>query len=143
MKRRPWISLLGFCLLTVFGTALAFAVIVAGASVALAGHQVPDETQPQKEAPRPSQPVDVVTFSGMVTDSFCGARHSRYSNMTPTQCAAACIRNGASYLLVDGDHRYSLKGNRESLKKLLGMRANVTGTRDGDTIVVSSAGPTL
>jgi len=142
-RSSPWISIVGFCLMTVFGTALAFAVIAAGASVALASHQGSDEEQPQKDSPGKAQPVDLVTFSGMVTDSYCGARHTRYPNLGPTQCAAACIRNGASYVLVDGDHTYTLTGNKTSLNKLLGTRANVTGTREGDTIVVSSAGPTL
>jgi hypothetical protein len=140
---QSWISLLGFCLVTVFGAALAFAVIVAGASVALVSHQLPDDRPAQKEAPGPSQAMGQVTFSGLVTDAYCGARHLRHSSLTPEQCAAACIRNGATYLLVDGDHRYTLSGNKESLNRLLGMRADVTGTREGDTIVVSSAGPTL
>lgn len=137
---KTWMSLVGFCLITVFGAAMAFAVIVAGASVALASHQ---ESESSGDQPKESEHVDLVTFNGMITDSICGARHTRYPNLGPSQCAAACIRHGAHYALVDGDHRYALTGNKESLQKLVGTRANVTGTRDGDTIVVSSAGPTL
>lgn len=137
---RTWMSLVGFCLITVFGAALAFAVIMAGASVALASHQ---ESERSEEQPKQSDHVDLVTFNGMITDSVCGARHVRYRNLPSAQCAAACIRHGAHYVLVDGDHRFALTGNKESLQKLVGTRANVTGTLDGDTIVVSSAGPTL
>jgi hypothetical protein len=130
----------GFCLITVFGAALAFAAIVAGASVALASHQ---EAEGANDQPKQSEHVDLVTFNGMITDSVCGARHTRYRNLSSSQCAATCIRHGAQYVLVDGDHRYALTGNKESLQKLVGTRANVTGTRDGDMIIVSSAGPTL
>jgi hypothetical protein len=145
---RSWMSLVGFCLVTVFGAALAFAVIVAGGSAALAGHQSPSEMQndePQDRAPAAKsprlEPADMTTFSGLVTDSYCGARHLRHTRLTPTECAATCIRSGASFVLVDGDHRYHLNGAEQSLSKLLGTRASVTGTRQGDTIMVSSAGP--
>ena len=168
--KRSWISLVGYCVMTAFGAALVFAIIVAGGSVALASHQSAsaDERQndassapqnayamqnvaqarsqhsdQQNDAPAAPQHSDLVTFSGLVTDSICGARHQRYSNLTPENCARACLRNGATYVLVDGDHRYNLSGSKESLNKLLGTRASITGTRQGETISVSSAGPQL
>ncbi|HZQ18253.1 MAG TPA: hypothetical protein VFA90_05985 [Terriglobales bacterium] len=149
---RSWISLIGFCLLTVLGTALLFAVIVAGASVALAGHeqpaQSPTETQSaappnDRQQPLQAQNSDLTTINGMITDSYCGARHRRYRDLTPAECAAACIRNGAHFVLVNGYHRYALSGSNESLAKLIGTRANVTGTVQNDTIVVSSVAPML
>jgi hypothetical protein len=36
-----------------------------------------------------------------------------------------------------------LSGNEELLDKLLGTRATITGTLQGDTISVASAGPRL
>jgi hypothetical protein len=142
---RSWVWLIGYCILTVLGTGLVFALLVAGASVALAGHETEAQAQDsaQVQDQQPAQPAhpDLTTVSGMITDSYCGARHRRYPKMTPTQCAAACIRRGEHYVLVNGDHRYTLSGGNESLGKLLGTRANVTGTLDGDTIVVSSAAP--
>jgi hypothetical protein len=167
--RRSWVSLLGYCVMTAFGAALVFAIIVAGGSVALASHQsasveemqnntsaVPQssaetheapstaqQSDQQNEAPAAPQHSDIATFSGLVTDSYCGARHQRHSNLTPEDCARMCLRNGATYVLVDGDHRYKLSGSEESLSKLLGTRAAITGTRQGETISVSSAGPQL
>ena len=143
-NNRSWISLLGFCLLTALGAALAFALVVAGASVALASHESsePAQNSEQVQDQQPAPPhSELTTFNGMITDSICGARHRRYPNLTPTECAAACIRSGAHYVLVDGDHRYILSGSNQSLEKLLGTRANVTGTLDGDTITVNSAAP--
>jgi hypothetical protein len=167
--KRSWISLVGYCLMTAFGAALVFAIIVAGGSVALASHQgasveemqnnvsaVPrssaepeevasasQQSDQQNNAPAAPQHSDLATFSGLVTDSYCGARHQRHSNLRPEDCARMCLRNGATYVLVDGDHRYKLSGSEESLSKLLGTRATINGIRQGETISVSSAGPQL
>jgi hypothetical protein len=164
---RSWISLISFCLMTAIGAALVFAIIVAGGSVALASHQSAgaeelqeDSSMPQNsaevrnnavtaqhsdlqdQAPAGPHP-DLSSYSGLITDSHCGARHQRHSKLTPEDCARACIRNGATYVLVNGQHRYNLSGNEESLNKLLGTRATVTGTLEGETISVSSVGPQL
>jgi Mg-chelatase subunit ChlD len=136
VKQRSWISLIGSCILLALGAALAFAVIIAGASVALAGHQASDQVQNAS----PSAPA-AITVSGMLTDSRCGARHRRNSHMSPAECTRACLRSGSSYLLVDGERRYTLAGNTAELGDLLGTRVNVTGTLAGDRIVVSSASP--
>ncbi|MBO0910219.1 MAG: hypothetical protein J2P13_00390 [Acidobacteria bacterium] len=145
---RPWISLILFCFTAVLTAALAFAAVVAGASFALVRHQTSSalasragEQAPENPGPTGSKGENRTTFSGLVTDSFCGARHRRYRNLAPTECAAACIRDGAAFVLVNGDHSYKLTGSREALTKLLGMRANVTGTLQGNTILVDSAAP--
>lgn len=168
--KRSWISLVGYCLMTAFGAALVFAIIVAGGSVALASHQsasaeerqnnassapqnsyavhnvaqaVSQHSDQQNDAPAAPQHSELASFSGLVTDSYCGARHRRHSNLTPEDCARVCLRNGASYVLVDGDRRYKLSGDEESLNKLLGTRATITGILQGETISVSSVGPQL
>ena len=140
MKRsQSWISLIGSCLLMALGAAIAFAMIVAGGSVALAGHQNSAETQ--QALPSVPSPGIATTFSGVVTDSHCGARHLRTSHLSPAECARECVRKGASYVLVDGDRRYVLSGGDEVLRKFAGTRVNVTGSREGGTILVSSAAP--
>ncbi|MGH9514474.1 MAG: hypothetical protein ACRD3P_02220 [Terriglobales bacterium] len=167
MKHRSVVSLVSYCLVTAIGAALVFAIIVAGGSVALASHQsasaeevqedaaapqnsaqlqngaTPQHSDQQDQAPADPQHSDLSSFSGLITDSYCGARHERHSNLTPEDCARACIRNGATYVLVNGHRRYKLSGNEESLNKFLGTRATVTGTLQGETISVSSAGPQL
>lgn len=136
-NKGTWLSLIGFCLLTVLGAALAFAAIVAGGSVALASHAVSEETQ--NSMPAMTQPSGGESFSGMLTDSRCGARHIRNSGLNPSECARACIRKGARYILVDGNRLYMLNGDENSLDKLVGTRVNVIGIRQGETILVSSA----
>ena len=140
-KQRSWISLVGFCTGLVLAASLAFATIVAGASVALADHRADASSgdDGREIAPAtPAQPAGT-TFSGMITDSRCGARHMRSSGRSASECARACFRHGASYVLVDGDRRYTLVGGESYLSKLAGERANIIGTRQGDTILVNSA----
>ena len=141
MKRRPWLSLLVFCALTVAGSALAFAVVIAGASVALANHQSAQAEESQGIEPATPAQAGDKTFSGMITDSHCGARHMRNTSQNSTDCARACVRKGSTYVLVDGGRRYTLIGGDAALAELAGQRANVTGTRQGDTIMVDAAAP--
>jgi hypothetical protein len=142
---RPAISLIGFCVMTTLGTAFTLAFIVAGGAVALASHQ---EAQQQQKNPSitqaPLAPTPVAaTFNGMITDSLCGARHLKKSGQNSADCARACVRKGATYVLVDGDRRYRLTGGDDVLDKLAGQRANVIGTLQGDTIAVDSAATLL
>jgi hypothetical protein len=143
--RRSAISLIGFCVLTTLGAALAFTVMVAGGSVVLADHQYSEGQQEhsliiQNSAQSAPNPV-AARFNGMITDSYCGARHLRGSRQGPAECARTCVRKGARYVLVDGNRRYQLTGGEDALDKLVGQRATVTGTRQGDAIAVNSAVP--
>lgn len=141
-KHRSWISLVGYCTVTVLLVSLAFATIVAGASVALADHRADgaagDEAREITPATPSTQPTGTA-FRGMITDSRCGARHMRSSGRSASECARACFRHGASYVLVDGDRRYTLVGGESDLSKLAGERANVMGTLQGNAILVNSA----
>jgi hypothetical protein len=144
------LSLLGFRLLTALGAALAFGFIIAGGAIALASHEdsaLQNSRASQKSLSAshppllPSPVAAAVNLTGMITDSYCGARHRRGSQQSSAECARACVRKGASYVLVDGDRRYQLTGQGEALDKLAGQRANVTGTLEGTTIAVTSAAP--
>jgi hypothetical protein len=137
MKHRSWISLIGSCLLMSLGAALAFAVIVAAGSAALAGRQ--SSEGPQLTSPAAPEIAPGGLYQGLVTDSRCGARHLKNSHLSPAECARLCVRQGASYILVDGNRRYKLLGSEEALNKFAGQRIRVSGTRQGETIQVSSA----
>jgi len=141
-RKRTWFSLLSFCVLTTLGAALAFALIIAGGSVALASHQGAAAVQSQ-DLPHETAPHHGTSFTGLITDSHCGARHMRKSNMTSTECARACYRKGASYVLIDGNRRYTLIGGENAISKLVGERVRVTGNLQDDAILVDSAAPIL
>jgi hypothetical protein len=78
------------------------------------------------------------TFNGQVSDSMCGAKHMG----PPAECTRACVAKGSKYALVVGDKVYTLdtseKAALDTLNKLAGEKAKVTGTLNGDTIEVAS-----
>ena len=80
------------------------------------------------------------TFTGLVSDSMCGAKHMMPGDAVG--CAHACLKQGSKYALVVGDKVYTLETSDTSatdqLDKLIGQKAKVSGTAEGDTIKVSS-----
>ena len=142
-RNRTWFSLVSYCVVMAFAAALVFAIIIAGGSVALASHQDAAAEGGKEVAPATPTQQAGVAITGMITDSHCGARHMRRSNMTSAECARACFRKGSSYVLVNGNRRYTLIGGEGAVDKLLGERARVIGTLQDDAIVVDSAAPLL
>jgi hypothetical protein len=80
----------------------------------------------------------VGTYTGIVTCSFCGARHVKHPEMNSTNCTRECVRTGAKYTLIDGEKSYTLQGRFADLTQFAGQRAKVSGSRQGDTIRVTS-----
>jgi hypothetical protein len=150
-QQGSWLTLFGFCTLTVLASALGFGIVLAGVSAVFAGSQAaPVQMQAQVEKPplaETSAPTDSdsvggeagdQTFSGMITDSGCGARHSRDSDKTSAECARSCVRHGARYVLVDGDVTHFLAGKKAQVEKLAGQRVEVVGALERDTIRVKA-----
>ena len=151
-QQRSWLSLVTFCAVTVLLAALSSAFLLAGVSVAFAvARPSPgdDASASNRAVVLPAgaqlpatQPIDDEgyassrTFSGMITDSRCGARHRMNSGKTSAECARSCVRNGSRYVLVDGEKIYGLAGDLTPLEKLAGERVNVSGILEGDTITV-------
>ena len=75
------------------------------------------------------------SWSGVVTDSMCGAKHMMAN---AADCTRACVKQGSSYALLVGDQVYTLKGHEAEVDKLASQKATVTGTLDGTTIQVAS-----
>ncbi|MGZ4732503.1 MAG: hypothetical protein ACXVZH_10210 [Terriglobales bacterium] len=164
MNEQPgsWLALVAFCAVTTLSVALGFGILFAGGSAAFAVVQpshASDEIQPdtaglsqasdyedvEAEASRSSQLRQVdeggasdKIFAGLITDSHCGARHSMKSGKSSAECARSCVRNGAHYVLVDGEKNHSLEGGSPQLEELAGERVEVVGMLEGDTIKVKS-----
>lgn len=140
--KRPWLSLVTFCTAAACATALALALLVSGATAAFAGADSQDSGSAGAEQANGSVSAATEargqTFAGLITDDRCRARHERNSGMGPSECARMCVRNGAKYLLVSGDKKYTLDGDAEQLASVAGERANITGTAQDGTIRVSS-----
>jgi hypothetical protein len=151
--RGSWLSLVSLCTVSVLSIALGLGVIFAGAAVVLAAVQASSASSElqvtsskngwsqespakQEDEGNPGKPSKV--FSGMVTDSRCGARHSMKSGKSSADCARSCVRNGSHYVLVDGEEIHALDGNQVELEKLAGVRVEVTGSLKGNAIKVES-----
>jgi hypothetical protein len=121
-KHEEWLQFFTFR----FPVTLVVAAILASATLAFAGSgQAADDPQ-------------VGTYTGIVTCSFCGARHVKHPDMNSTNCTRECVRTGAKYTLIDGEKSYTLQGRFADLVQFAGQRAKVSGSRQGDTIRVSS-----
>ncbi len=123
-----WFSLFSFCFTGALLAALAFAILVTTATLALASGQSTDSRDLSSSK----------TFAGVITDSYCGAKHSTASQMSPSECTRYCVRHGAKYMLVNGGTAYTLAGNEDALDKLAGERARIQGALEGETLQVSS-----
>ena len=82
-----------------------------------------------------AQPPKAKSWTGVVTDSMCGAKHMM-SNAA--DCTRACVKQGSSYALLVGDKVYTLKGHEAEVDKFAGGKATVTGSVSGTTIQVAS-----
>jgi hypothetical protein len=146
VKNRSWFALVTFCATTAVVVALGLAILFASVTVAFAvartvapgiadqGNNVAVNDPVAREAPS----TVAENFSGLVTDDHCGARHDMGSDMSPAQCAKACVHNGGKYVLVEGDRSYALEGNSQELGRAAGLRVTIVGSLEGNTIQVNS-----
>lgn len=136
---------LGFCLIIVSVVALCISILFASVTVAYAvgksmnvasNASVASAVTPESSGAGAPQTADIKTFHGMLTDSFCSARHARNSNRSSTECTRACVRRGASYVLVNSESKHVLKGSKMQLNSLAGQRVTVIGELSGNSIGV-------
>jgi hypothetical protein len=128
MRSRFWFHTVGVSVTAAVLFAVVIALLTATAVLAFS----------QKESPD-AQPLQ--TVAGMLTDSRCGARHPSTSKMSVSQCARFCIKQGASWALVDGDAVYMLKGDSPAFDRMAGQRVKLTGLIEGNSIQVQSIEP--
>jgi hypothetical protein len=76
------------------------------------------------------------TWTGTVSDSHCGLKHSQPS-AAAAKCVAACVKGGAKYVLVSDGKIYQLD-DQAKFADCAGKSVKVTGELQGDTIQVSS-----
>jgi hypothetical protein len=81
--------------------------------------------------------ADKSAFTGVVSDSHCGAKHSTASD-DAAACVGKCVSGGASYVLVTSDGKVYQLDNQDKFKDLAGKSVKVTGAANGDSIAVDS-----
>jgi hypothetical protein len=144
---RSWFQLIAFSATIALLVALSMAIFFAGATFAFAlartveqpvANLANEASAAVANQVQSADPVSTQTFNGVITDDRCNARHDMGSDKSPSECAQACVRNGAQYALVDGDKSYVLHGDLQELAKYSGLRVNLDGALDGEMIKVAS-----
>jgi hypothetical protein len=82
------------------------------------------------------QQEDSRSWTGVVSDSNCGAKHSTASNEAAS-CVEKCVSAGAQYVLVINNKVYQLDA-QDKFADLGGKSVKVTGSLEGNTIHVAS-----
>ncbi len=93
-------------------------------------------------APKASQDqpsAESQTWTGVVSDSSCGAKHSEAS-AEAAACASKCVAGGAKYVLVSQGKVYQLDA-QDKFADYAGKSVKVTGTLKDDVITVSAVEP--
>jgi len=76
------------------------------------------------------------TWTGTVSDSYCGTKHAVASEKAAA-CVARCVKRGAKYVLVSEGKVYQLDA-QDKFTDFAGKSVKVTGSLQGDTIAVES-----
>lgn len=79
------------------------------------------------------------TFTGVITDTLCGASHTMMKNHPADQCVKMCTKGQYSYALYDGKTVIQLS-DQKTPARFAARRVKVTGTLEPktNTIRVSS-----
>ena len=149
-QNRSWLALVAFCATTALVASLALGILFASATVAFAVGQTLRSSALQTSQSLQDQPAPPAgeissvpaaastTISGVITDSRCGARHPMNSGRSPAECTQACLRKRAAFVVVNGDKKYVLDGNKDEFARVAGERVRIEGVLDGSTLHVTS-----
>src|SRR5580700_10883101 len=79
------------------------------------------------------------TFTGVITDTMCGAQHSMMKNQPDAACVKMCTKGSSDYALFDGKNVVKLSG-QNSPSRFAAQRVKITGTYNekSKTIKVAS-----
>ena len=86
------------------------------------------------------------TWTGKISDSMCGADHSKMAaehgganaKTSDRDCTLACVKGGGKYVFVNDDKIYTISNQDfEGLEKHAGHTVSLTGEMKGDSISVS------
>ena len=82
------------------------------------------------------------TFTGVITDTLCGASHAMMKAQSDASCVKLCVKGSGQYALFDGQNVLKLTDQKTSAK-FAAQRVTVVGAYDEKTktIKVSSIEP--
>ena len=77
-------------------------------------------------------------WAGYIVDASCaGKREDHGASADHAACAARCIKGGAPAVLVSDGNVYKIS-NQDKVVAHAGHKVTLSGTMDGDTIMVDS-----
>src|SRR5437867_2909630 len=66
------------------------------------------------------------TFTGVIPDTMCGAKHGMLKDQPDDQCIKACVKGSSGYALYDGKKVLKLS-DQKTAAKFAARRVKVTG----------------
>jgi hypothetical protein len=72
------------------------------------------------------------TFTGVITDTMCGARHRMTKDQPDEQCVKMCTKGSSEYALFDGTQVLKLTDQKNSAK-FAAQRVKIAGTYNEKT----------
>jgi hypothetical protein len=143
VQSRSWYRFLAVAAPVALMGAMAIAALVGDATVRSDSGQTIEDSQKEAGGRAVNRPellasLPTRTFSGVITDDHCAARHDMSSGMGTSECTRVCVHRGANYVLVDGDKSYRLEGNPTELGIYSGTRVELTGSLTENRIQVNS-----
>lgn len=82
------------------------------------------------------------TFTGVVTDTMCGAKHTMMKDQPDDKCVRMCVKGSSEYALFDGQNVFKLS-DQSKPARFAAQKAKVTGALDlkTKTIKITSIEP--
>ena len=75
------------------------------------------------------------TFSGVITDTMCGANHKPMKVTPDSKCVLECVKHGSKYALLAGNNVYVLS-DQKTPEKFAAQKVKVTGALDAKTKIL-------
>jgi hypothetical protein len=78
------------------------------------------------------------TFTGVVTETMCGAKHTMMKDQPDDKCIQMCVKGSSEFALFDGQNVIKLS-NQSKPAKFAAQKVKVTGTLDPKTKTIKVA----
>jgi hypothetical protein len=78
------------------------------------------------------------TFTGVVTETMCGAKHTMMKVQPDDKCIQMCVKGSSEFALFDGQNVFKLS-NQSKPAKFAAQKVKVTGTLDQKTKTIKVA----
>ncbi len=78
------------------------------------------------------------TFTGKITDTMCGVRHTMMQGKPDDECIHVCVKGSSQYALFDGKSVIGLS-DQKTPAKFAGQQVKVTGVYNEKTKTIKVA----